>query len=82
MYSSEKCPQLRYYRYCFDEVCVAVVVSHEDRRVSALPAQMVGHGDEEAAEHREQHGDVMRLPGLLTQRTQRGLIKFILNYNA
>lgn len=41
---------------------------HEDRGVAALPAQVVRHCHQEAAEHREQHGDVVRLPGLLERR--------------
>lgn len=40
----------------------------EDRRVAALPAQVVRHCHQEAAEHREQHRDVMRLPRLLRHR--------------
>lgn len=39
--------------------------SHEHGRVAALPAQVVRQRHQEAAEHRKQDGDVVRLPGLL-----------------
>lgn len=38
---------------------------HEDRRVAALPAQVVRNRHQETAEDRKQYGDVVRLPVLL-----------------
>jgi hypothetical protein len=48
--------------------------SQEHGRITALPAQMVGQGDQEAAEGREQCWDVLCAPWFL-QRDSRWLEK-------
>lgn len=65
---SEKSPGLTSYKGLIRFVVKAENL-HEDRRVAALPTQVVGHCHQEAAEHRKQHRDVMRLPGLLKHTT-------------
>lgn len=67
----EKSPGLISYEYYRGLIRFVVKAEnlHEDRRVAALPTQVVGHCHQEAAEHRKQHRDVMRLPGLLNHTT-------------
>lgn len=65
--------------YHWDDIRTQGADSQEDRRVAALSAQVVRHGHQEAAEYREQHRDVVRLPGLLWNTDNQKLVFYFEN---